>query len=25
VLWIENIAILDDKIYMKLSDVEWKI
>jgi DNA polymerase-3 subunit alpha len=22
VLWIENIAILDDKIYMKLSDVE---
>ena len=22
VLWIENIGILDDKIYMKLSDIE---
>ena len=22
ILWIENIGILDDKIYMKLSDVE---
>jgi len=22
VLWIENIGILDDKIYMKMSDIE---